>query len=138
MSKTLYPSVFFKINFLLDTPTPNMNLVQFRNLIPIFNGSWNSTRLIIDPVEDSKPASFGVRIYYIYSHDKGKQLLFPVFSAQQVWRIYWPQSRTLSINILRDNPLLTGTPRYKGSGECRLLMKTVLMTLTQKSILLSQ
>jgi hypothetical protein len=24
-------------------------------------------------VEDSKPASFGVRIYLIYSHDKGKQ-----------------------------------------------------------------
>jgi hypothetical protein len=27
----------------------------------------------------------------------------PVFSVQRVWRIYCPQTRTLNINILRDN-----------------------------------
>jgi hypothetical protein len=43
----------------------------FMNKVFIEDSYKNST--IVGYVEDSKPASFGVRIYYIYSHDKGKQ-----------------------------------------------------------------
>ncbi len=62
----------------------------------------------ITTVEDSKPASYSAR-FIIYSHTskannrlKQNGLIFPVFSAPRVWRIYCPQTRTLITNILRD------------------------------------
>ncbi len=49
--------------------------------------------------------------FIIYTHTsktnnrlKQNGLLFPVFSAQRVWRIYCQQTRTLITNILRDSP----------------------------------
>ena len=61
-------------------------------------------------VEDSKPVSYSVRFIFLYTHTskannrlKQNGLLFPVFSAQRVWRIYCQQTRTLNTNILRNN-----------------------------------
>ncbi len=47
---------------------------------------------------------FIVYLHTTNASDRLKQngLLFPVFSAQRVWQIYCPQTRTFNINILRD------------------------------------
>ncbi len=67
-----------------------------------------SNSLGITTVEDSKTSELCVRIYYSTHTSKANNKLiktgheFPVFSAQQVWRSYCPQTRTLNITIVRD------------------------------------